>query len=56
MSRNNAAIFILSTMALISGMIVINALAQGNGLREACDTMQGIMYHGSDGTTICFKE
>ena len=56
MSRNKAAMIAFVSLMVLSGMIVINAFAQDNGLSEACRIMGGNVYSNDTGTRLCFKE
>lgn len=56
MSRNKAAIVSFLMLLTISGIIVVNAFAQGNGLDEACGIMGGSVYSNDIGNRICVKD
>lgn len=56
MSRNKTALISFLMLLTISGMIVVNAFAQDNGLSEACGIMGGDVYSNDIGNRICVRD
>lgn len=56
MSRNRSAVIAFLMLLTISGVIVVNAFAQDNGLGEACGIMGGSVYSNDIGNRICVKD
>ncbi len=56
MTRNRSAAIAFLMLLTLSGLIVMNAFAQDNGLLEACGIMGGDVYSNDIGNRICVKD